>query len=436
MEAMGTMESTLSAVERGFGTRCRIDAKSCVRARHQASTCAACVSVCPQGAISFPGGIPTVANTLCTGCGACAAVCPTQAAEPVGFADEAIRAAIDHIAPGDQLLFICAESLRQAGSPLPSEPLAKRHKLTSGQHVTVVTLPCLVRLDEAQLLHGAVAGAASMTLLCASCKDCQVAQNEETIQETMAIYRHLSQCWDVHVPVHRVSDPELIGVFANRYRATEAQQPDRRDAFSQIAEEVKQLATNMALASAKDALAKALPQDEGKPSLAQILGFAHGAMPQRPTNRNEALLNDLFVLEESGGTAAAEPCNQPADNEPGPSDSANQPSAAPSTEPVEYDHFGKVTISDACNDCGICAKFCPTGALHLVGEPKQAPKMGLPTPESADPLLEFRCCDCSGCELCADICPQHAITISHSLSHDELFALEPVCLRGNDEASC
>lgn len=405
MNAMGTMESTLSAVERGFGTRCRIDAKSCVRARHHASTCEACMAVCPQGAISFPGGIPTVANTLCTGCGACAAVCPTQAAEPVGFSDEAIRAAIDHVAPGDQLLFICAESLRQAGSPLPGEPLAKRHKLTSGQHITVVTLPCLVRLDEAQLLHGAVAGAQSMTLLCASCKDCQVAQNEDTIRETMAIYRHLADCWGVQVPVHRSSDPALIEVFANRYRTTESQQPDRRDAFSQIAEEVKQLATTMALTSAQDALAKALPQDEGKPSLAQILGFAHGAMPQHPANRNEALLNDLFILEE----------------------------AASSSDAVEYDHFGKVTISDACNDCGICAKFCPTGALHLVGEPKQTPKMGLPAPKTADPVLEFRCCDCSGCELCADLCPQQAITVSHSPTHDELFALEPVCLRSNEQ---
>lgn len=393
--SVASLQQTMRLMEKGFGTQCTIDAQRCITARHRKSGCTICMQVCPQDAIVLADGRPQVINALCTGCGACACVCPTQAAQPKGFSDAAIRQAIDTMHAGDTVLFICAESLKRAGSPLPKEPLAQRHKLANGQRITSVTVPCLVRLDECHLLHCAVKRAAEVQLLSTGCRECTVASNEDTIQETMALCRHLCRSWGLDVPVQWISDQRLLDQFAGKLKQESPSQLDRRSAFSQVIDEVKHLAGSVA----ETQLEQALPAEEA-PTLAQILGFADGAMPQAPANRNTALLDDLYSVKASG------------------------------SEPVEYDHFGKVSVNDDCNDCGICANFCPTGALRQIGQPPQEEKMGLKADPQQQPTLEFRCCDCSGCELCADICPQRAIQVSHQLSCDELFALEPTVLRG------
>ncbi len=51
----------------------------CVRALSVNSVCTHCADVCPTGAISISGRLPSINQAQCVGCAGCVAVCPTEA---------------------------------------------------------------------------------------------------------------------------------------------------------------------------------------------------------------------------------------------------------------------------------------------------------------------------------------------------------------------
>lgn len=52
---------------------------SCVRALSVNSICTHCADVCPTGAITVTGRLPSINQAQCVGCAGCVAVCPTEA---------------------------------------------------------------------------------------------------------------------------------------------------------------------------------------------------------------------------------------------------------------------------------------------------------------------------------------------------------------------
>ena len=52
---------------------------SCVRALSVNSICTHCADVCPTGAITIAGRLPSINQAQCVGCAGCVAVCPTEA---------------------------------------------------------------------------------------------------------------------------------------------------------------------------------------------------------------------------------------------------------------------------------------------------------------------------------------------------------------------
>ena len=52
---------------------------SCVRALSVNSICTHCCDVCPTGAISITGRLPSINQSQCVGCAGCVSVCPTEA---------------------------------------------------------------------------------------------------------------------------------------------------------------------------------------------------------------------------------------------------------------------------------------------------------------------------------------------------------------------
>lgn len=70
------------------------------------------------------------------------------------------------------------------------------------------------------------------------------------------------------------------------------------------------------------------------------------------------------------------------------------PPASAGPEPT----FPEVTVSDQCTGCGMCAYFCPTGALQT-------------REEAGETELLFNAQVCTACGLCAGLCYQKAIGI-------------------------
>lgn len=77
----------------------------------------------------------------------------------------------------------------------------------------------------------------------------------------------------------------------------------------------------------------------------------------------------------------------------------------PRAEPFESELWGAVSVSAGCSGCGICAEVCPTGAL-TVREPGQGGDWAL--------LLDGA--HCSQCGLCADVCFPQALRVDTTVS--------------------
>ncbi|MFR3878362.1 MAG: 2Fe-2S iron-sulfur cluster-binding protein [Collinsella sp.] len=69
-----------------------------------------------------------------------------------------------------------------------------------------------------------------------------------------------------------------------------------------------------------------------------------------------------------------------------------------------------------CVACGQCITHCPTGALR---------KSELVPEEGEGSFLEFSAADCVQCNLCADACLKSCLTVSSTVSTEELFDFEP-----------
>ena len=89
----------------------------------------------------------------------------------------------------------------------------------------------------------------------------------------------------------------------------------------------------------------------------------------------------------------------------------------PAVETIDSRQFGTVSIDEEqCSACGMCAVFCPTGALKKSDE---RPEDGVGS------YLEFQAFDCANCRMCADVCMKKCLTVSSEVPADELFDFEP-----------
>ena len=48
---------------------------------------------------------------------------------------------------------------------------------------------------------------------------------------------------------------------------------------------------------------------------------------------------------------------------------AVNPSAAKVTVKPFYGMWPEISFSDGCDQCGICARYCPSGAISIAGDP-------------------------------------------------------------------
>lgn len=340
--------------------------QKCVAVRNRNSSCKRCIEACPVDVITIERNELTIDFEHCIGCQACTAVCPTEAlipAEPLDT-DMAAQAAASYAFNQKRMVVIACARVSTVSQLDPR---------------AIVEVPCLSRVEESLLIDLVSRGVERVILLDGVCKTCKFRDCDATTQQIFASANDVLDAWGTRVRIERTSEvPYGISLEDTKEILGES----RRHFFSSARKTAQQAAVKTAV--------KSLKLEEDKPTLRQLLQVGSGKMPQfEPVRRR----NTVDALDRIGEPIADE---------------------------LTTHLWGRVKIdTDKCNACGMCPVFCPTGALRKADE-EVAKAAG------ADLLLEFNTCDCTQCDLCADVCFRDCLTVERTISTHELMDFEPV----------
>ena len=349
-----------------------VSGEYCTRARHRKSTCSVCVDCCPVGAMSFSDGLE-VDIAKCKKCGVCGSVCPTGAIENRFPSDAELMESIKRTAEKEGQLTIACVRTQEEHPELGSD----------------VSIECLGRLDVSVLLAAALWGAKVVHLTTANCHQCRLSRASLTIE---TLIRDTNVLLEAAGESLRITSGE--GVAAKRSNQRERGPAfSRRAIFESLFQRVKQVSVV--------GVETLLPSKTGdKPAKG---GGGRGLLHRVPEKR----LAVLMLLVELAGRSVK--------------DSSSDSSKLPL-------RFGNPTINlDACTACGMCAYFCPTGALAKS--------------EGGERVLIYSASRCTNCGLCADICYRNAITVTTESSlrrvldtrREVIILTKPAEYKGNDE---
>lgn len=372
---MPSVMDMVEIMERLESKALHVDPPHCVRVRNRNASCSRCVDVCPSGAISLQGNALQIDAQQCMSCGACATACPTSAIRFRDPDDAALAASIDRSARalGGDAVIVCAR-------------VAAKRKADAD---AVATVPCVARVGVETLVGACSRGASSVTVVDGVCSTCK--------------YRHAAAGFDGEV----AEANELLAVWGSDARARRSQEVPAAALADSVAQGTGGVSRRgfftAAKASVKDvaveAVAVTVENELGIKRDAQSLRAmlkvdASGTMPHVQAHSHEALLEDLYELGDPA------------------------PGAVVSTK-----HWGDVRIDEtACMMCGMCATFCPTGALRKVfADGPRRPALD---------SLEFRLADCVQCRLCEDACMRKAVKVGCEVEAERILEFEPVTFRG------
>lgn len=343
----------------------------CAAVRHRRSNCRRCVRICPVGAIEVGGNEITLDARVCIGCGACAGACPTEALVAIDPTDadlnEASKMALK--ANGGDAVIACAR-------------ISSKHTADPSKYAEV---PCLPRVDETFLLTLAARGANSILLVDGNCSTCKYHHCSSITDDIVERANGLLSSHGSKVEVKRATGfPEdmLIEDAGGLFGAT------RRGFFSDAVGTAKEAAVT----AAKVTVAQEFGYDIDEALIGERLRVGeNGTLPQIGASRHMAAIDALDAI------------------------------GAPKVEDIESRLFGSISIdAKKCNSCGMCATFCPTGALKR------------DVPEKPGDMLryfEFSACDCVQCGLCVDVCMKRAVKLSTNVKADELYDFEPTVFK-------
>lgn len=421
-----------------------IDQAACVRVRHRHASCTACFQVCAHEAITRDDdGLLAIDNHLCTGCGACVSVCPTSALQLVEDVPDLVRAAIKRIIEqadalqddADQgsagglhakrpcgTLTIRCEYLRNQQAALeerarneadlrvgalPEEIDPSKTKIKHEAECSL-TLSCLAALDEAALISAACSNV-EVRYESGDCACCPNAQGELIAalgeQATHFLGAFLAAATPERpLPAARVLPAAWSLVSPNdAERATTNTSPElsRRGLFDHF---IERTTDSIAEAAVGTFYVSTTAQDQ-KRTLAQSLFADKGILKHIEAVRNERVLNELYRFDPEWADRIL-------------------PEKDDAVLPTRL--FGEVTVDEiACDLCGICMTFCPTGALSGVANEPVNSFVMLNRDIASKGELSFRANDCMACNLCLDVCPHDALELQRGICARDLFALEP-----------
>lgn len=336
----------------------------CVVVRNRNASCEKCREACPVDAVFAADNALVLDPGRCVACGACTTVCPTEALIPLEPLDDELAVAAAHAIEASEgsSVFACAR-------------IASKGKGDPDKYAAV---PCLARMEESVLVGLASRGTNDVLLVDGTCSTCKFRACNPGIDETVASANTLIAAQGSDARVRRASAfPEQV-LLEDRRGLLGA---SRRGFFAQARDAVKEAAGKSVEVAFKS-------EHAAQPTLYDRLRMSDaGTMPQFKPERR---MHVLDAMDRLGRSVVPQ---------------------------IDTRLFGNVIIDEtSCSACGMCAVFCPTGALR---KSDAVPEGGVGS------YLEFSTAECVQCNLCADVCLKKSLRVDSVVSTEELFDFEP-----------
>lgn len=371
-------QERIHAIQELFGRRpIWLHEGRCLNARHRKAGCTRCEDACPSGAITLDGGNPALDLDQCVRCGICLHECPTDVFNQRNVPENILAQTVRQLVP-KPIGLACSIHPEPGMTDAPVVGVVRHQR-------------CLAALSPEQLLELSRDGERVLWLDDTICERCPIGEAQAVIARSARTANQLLEATGRPATVHvQSAENSQRQERRTEHRVLDGMQPrfSRRGLFGALGQLAKEKATE-----AMDFLPD--PEPEGPVPVEERL-------PYRVPRSRERLLEHMARLFSSG--------------------EAEEGTSRPARLSVRDIPFAQVSISaEACSGCGLCARFCPTGALAFSGDILGIGRTG----DQPEPFaLSFRAAICIDCGICAAACPDDAIHFGEDLAVEDLIADE------------
>lgn len=338
----------------GISTSIGIKPALCSRIKHKNSTCVSCHANCPQDAIKV-GNVGMTINLdhqKCTGCGICINVCPSETyyLRHNGY---------------EELIDNCCKSIKYDG--VLHIACSKAENIAG---LDVASIECVGIFNVVDLLSLYLKGARKIVFKCGDCATCDskhgneiLLKEVELIKELSGVFEYLDNFFCHSSNSEIILDfPKSFAIYKPKKKEKENPKVDRRGLFSFFTKNLKDTALKSAVIMTPQKLEK-----QTTISFEQSVPF-----------RRKVFLNNIMelgnILNQNVATGRL---------------------------------FNNITIDKDCIYCGMCAKFCNTGALAINKDKSE---------------ITFNPSKCISCQLCEKACFHNKLHYKDTLNLKYFFS--------------